>query len=99
MTAPGKTSQMPTVPTVSMTPVDLAADFERENQFRRGSQRVFAPRHKPAAGVPAFAFNHDALAGRRSDVRHQSEVDSFLFQKRPLLDVQLNELMKAPKGT
>ena len=95
LTAPGNTSQMPTVPTVSMAPVDFAADFKRENQFGCGGQRVFAAGHQLAAGVSAFAFNHDALAGRRGDVRDQAHVDSFLLKKWALLNVQLDELMKA----
>ena len=49
--------------------------------------------------MSAFAFNHDALAGWRGNVRHQANVDSFLFEVRALLDVQLNKLMKAPVGT
>ena len=98
LTAPGKTSQTPTVPTVSMAPVDLAADFQRQNQLRRGGQRIFASRHQLAAGVAAFALDHDALAGRRGDVRHQAEIDPFLFQQRPLLDMQLDKLMKASLG-
>ena len=80
-----------------MTPVDLAADFERENQLSRGGQCVFAPRHEPAAGVSAFAFDDDALAGGRGDVRHKAEIDAFLFEQRSLLDVQLDKLMKAAR--
>ena len=72
--------------------------FQRQNQFGGGGERVFAARHQFAAGVAAFAFNHDALAGRRGNVRHQANVESFLLEVRPLLDVQLDKLVKAPAG-
>ena len=73
--------------------------FERQNQLCRRGQRIFAAGHQLAAGVAAFAFDHNALAGRRGNVRHQANVESFLLEKRPLLDVQLNKLMKAAGGT
>ena len=69
--------------------------FKRENQLGGRGQRIFAARHQLAAGVAAFALDHDALAGGRGDVRHQAHVDSFLLEIRPLLDVQLDKLMKA----
>ena len=69
--------------------------FEREDQLGGRGQRILAARHQLAAGVSAFAFNHDALAGRRGDVRHQADVDAFLLEQRALLDVQLDELMEA----
>ncbi len=53
----------------------LGRRFQRQNQFRCCGKRIFAPRHQLAAGVSAFAFNHDALAGRRGDVRHQANVE------------------------
>ena len=98
LTAPGKTSQTPTVATVSIAPVDLAAASSARIKLRRRCQRVFAAGHQLAAGVAAFALDHDAQAGRRGNVRHQAEVDSFLFQQRTLLDVQFDKLMKASSG-
>ena len=98
LTAPGKTSHTPTVPTVSIAPVHLAADLKSENQLCRRGERILAARHQLSAGVPAFAFNHDAHAGRRGDVRHQTDVDPFLLEQRSLLDVQFDELMEAARG-
>jgi len=58
-------------------------------------QRILAARHQLSARVSAFALDHDALTGRRGDVRHQAHVDSFLLEIRALLNVQFNKLMKA----
>ncbi len=69
--------------------------FKREDQLGGRGQRIFAARHQLAAGVSAFALDHDALAGGCGDVRHQAHVDSFLLEIRALLDVQLDKLMKA----
>ena len=95
LTAPGNTSQMPTVPTVSIAPDGFGRRFERENQFGGRCQRILAARHKLSAGVSAFAFDHDTLAGGRGNVRHQADVELFLLEIGALLDVQLDKLMEA----
>ncbi len=97
LTAPGKTSQTPTVPTVSIAPVRFGGGFERKNQLSCGGQRIFAAGHQLAAGMAAFAFDEDAHAGGRGDVGHEADIDAFLFEERALLDVQLDELMKAAR--
>ena len=57
--------------------------FERQNQFGRRGQRVFAARHQLAAGVAAFAFDDDAQAGRRGDVRHEATSMPSCFEDGP----------------
>ncbi len=41
--------------------------------------------------MAAFAFNENAHAGGRGNVRHQAEVDAFLLEERTLFNVQLDE--------
>jgi hypothetical protein len=99
LTAPGKTSHTPTVATVSMAPSGFGRRLERQNQLRRRCQRVFAARHQLAARMPALAFDVDAQAGRRGNVRHQANVDSFRLKVGALLDMQLDKLVKASRGS
>ena len=72
--------------------------FKRKNQLGCRGQRVFAAGHQLAAGVTAFAFNEDAQAGRRGNVRDQADIDAFLLEQRALLNVQLDELVEAARG-
>ena len=44
--------------------------------------------------MAAFAFNQDAHAGGCGDVRHQADVDAFLFEERTLLDMQFDEFLE-----
>ena len=71
--------------------------LEREDQLSGGCERIFAAGHELAARVSALAFNEDAETCRRGDMRYKSEIDSFLLQKRPLFDVQFNELVEATR--
>ena len=58
--------------------------FKSQDQFCCCCQRIFAAGHQLAAGMTAFAFDHDALAGGRGDVRDEADVDAFLFEDRVL---------------
>ena len=58
----------------------LRGSFERENQFGSRGERIFAAGHQLAAGVAAFAFDNDAHAGGRGDVRDEADVDAFLLE-------------------
>ena len=94
MTAPGKTSQTPTVPTVSTAPVDLAAASSARIKIGRCGECVLTARHQLAACVAAFALDEDAHAGRCCDVRDKANVNALLLEQRTLFDVQFDKLVK-----
>jgi hypothetical protein len=48
--------------------------------------------------VAALTFDLYSQTGWSGNVGDQAEVDSFLLQHRPLLYVQLDELVEAPIG-
>ena len=98
LTAPGKTSQTPTVPTVSMAPVDLAAASSARISSAAAASASLRPGISLPPAWPPSPSISDAQAGRRGNVRHQADIDSFLLQKRALLDVQLDKLMEASSG-
>jgi len=52
LTAPGNTSQTPTVATVSIAPEDFCRRLKCEDQLRGRGQRIFAARHQPAPACP-----------------------------------------------
>src|SRR5271167_816459 len=65
--------------------------FNREDQFRRGAQRVSAVRHKHRTSVPARAFDRNSEASRSSNARDDAEWNFLLLEQWPLLDVQLHK--------
>ena len=69
--------------------------FEGKDQLRGRGQRILASGHQPRASMTALAFNRNAQARRRGDVRNKSQVDVLLLKQRPLLDVQLEELVES----
>ena len=101
LTAPGKTSQTPTVATVSIAPVDLRGGLRRPARFRRRRRNAsWRSRHQHGAGVAAFAFDPDAQAGRRGDRRDDAERNAVPFQQRALFDVQFDEgARSSPRGS
>ena len=91
LTAPGKTSQTPTVPTVSIAPVALAAastasaiSAAARNASRRSGIST-APAWPPS---PSISISQ---GGGRGDGGDDAERDAGAFQQRTLLDVQFDE--------
>ena len=74
LTAPGNTSQTPTVPTVSIGAGRARRGFDGQRHLRRGQKRVVPLGHQHRAGVAALAFDDDPQAGRRRDRRHHADV-------------------------
>jgi len=81
LTAPGNTSQTPTVPTVSKGGGFCRRSSARINSARH--QSILASRHQLAAGMTAFAFDEDAQAGGRSDMCDESDIDALVFNSGP----------------
>ena len=57
LTAPGKTSQTPTVPTVSVRTAGSRAPFHGQRDFGGGEKCIMPIGHQNRAGVAAFAFD------------------------------------------
>ena len=95
-TAPGKTSQIPTVATVSIDPVDRAAFSTARISSDAAHSASRRSGITTAARVPSRAFDRDSHAGWRRDLGHNSERHALSFQKRPLLDVQFHPRFVIP---
>ena len=92
-TAPGKTSHIPTVATVSIDPLDRAAfSTARINSdaAQRASRRSGI--RTPPACPPEPSIEMRALAGAAIFVT-MSKVNVFTFQHRPLFDVHFDECL------
>ena len=72
----------------------LCRCLKRKHQFRSCRQRIFASRHQLATRMSAFAFNQNAQARGRGNVRHQPNIKAFLFEVGSLFDVQFYKLVK-----
>ena len=91
LTAPGNTSQIPTVATVSTAPLLRAAlSIARISSAaaQRASRRSGIRTPPACPPAPSIAI---AQAGRSGNARHDSERRPLTFQYRALFDVQLNE--------
>ena len=87
LTAPGKTSQMPTVATVSIAPL-VRALFSIARISSAAAQRASRRSGiKNTAGVSARTFNQNAETRRCGDFRNNAERNLLLLQQRPLLNV------------
>ena len=93
LTAPGNTSQMPTVATVSIAPLARAAFSIARYQFGRCAESVAAIGHQNAAGVSARPLDHNAETRRRGDFRDDAQRNLLPLQQRPLFNVQFDECL------
>ena len=79
-TAPGKTSQMPTVATVSIAPLVRAAVLGRQNQFGSGAERIVPIGHQDPTGVSARALHQNPQTRRRGNVRDNPQGNLLALQ-------------------
>ncbi len=92
LTAPGKTSQTPTVATVSMEPRGARRRFHRQRDFRRRQECVVPVRHEHRAGMAAFAFDGRCCRLAGAAIAVTTPIGDFVpLEQRSLLDVQLDE--------
>ena len=89
--APGNTSHMPTVPTVSLGAGRARRRFDGQRHFGAGEERIAPFGHEHRAGVAALAFDMHAQAGGRGDRGDDADVEAARLEERPLFDVQLDE--------